>query len=104
MLGISVEITRFVDDHQPGWVECNLVDAQGKKHLFIEKAPVVSLEDLDAGSSYPRVGIIGCEVIERKRVDGRDVVKIKTEKPWGIESVEGQASFDVLSDQLVDFN
>ncbi len=104
MLGISVEITRFVDDHQPGWVECILVDAQGQKHRFIEKVPVVSLEDLDAGSSYPRAGIIGCQVIERKCVDARDVVRIETEKPWGIESVDGQAWFDVLSDQLVDFD
>jgi hypothetical protein len=102
MTGVRVDITRFVDDGQPGWVECKLVDTQGHAHYFIEKVPVVSLEDLEASSSYPRVGLIACEVIERKFVDGREIAIINTERPWAIESVEGHADFGVFSDLLVD--
>ena len=102
MTGVRVDITGFVDDGQPGWVECKLIDAQGQEHYFIEKVPVVSLEDLEASSSYPRVGLIACEVIDRKFVDGREIAIVNTERPWAIGSVEGQVEFSVYSDQLVD--
>jgi len=32
MLGIRVDIVRFVDPWQPGVVECRFVDASGKDH------------------------------------------------------------------------
>ena len=102
MIGVRVDIIRFVDDCHPGWVECKLIDTQVREHYFIEKVPVVSLEDLEASSSYPRVGLIACEVIERKLVDGREIAIVNTERPWAIESVEGDAEFSVFSAQLVD--
>jgi hypothetical protein len=104
MPGIKVEISRYVDDYQPGIVECLFVDAWGKQHLFVEKAPVVSSENLDAGSSYPRAGVIACQVIERRNIDGREVVAVDTEMPWHIESTAGKSSFDVSPDQLIEFD
>jgi hypothetical protein len=101
MQGVKVEITRWVDDHQPGIVECSLIDACGNRHLFIEKLPIVSSESLDAGSSYPRAGIIECRVTERRIHDGREVVVITTEMPWHIESTIGKSSFEVTPEQLV---
>ena len=101
MLAIKVKITRFVDDHQPGWVECSFVDAHGRTHLFIEKAPVVSLEHLDASSSYPTDGVIGCIVV--KGSDSmQGMVTVSTEEPWYIESDEGLLLFDVWNDQLTE--
>ena len=97
---VKIEITKFVDEGQPGWVECSLEDAAGQKHLFIEKVPVVTLEELDAGSFYPRAGVFACEVIERMRSENRSIVRISTASPWAIESVDGQTQFEVLSDQL----
>lgn len=102
MISVKVEITRFVDDGQPGWVECKLVDAYGREHLFLEKVPVVSLEDLDGSSAYPLPGLIGCEVIERKLIDGVEIVTINSAMPWSIESVDGEEVFCVRSDQLKD--
>jgi hypothetical protein len=55
-LGVSVEISRYVDDSQPGWVECRLVDVLGDEHLFVEKVPVVTRVDLDAASNFPQGG------------------------------------------------
>ena len=63
MLGIKVTIERFTLESQPGWVECRFADAAGTSHVFEEKVPVVSDEDLDAGSVYPRAGVIGCQVV-----------------------------------------
>jgi hypothetical protein len=98
---ISVQITAFVDDHQPGFVECGLTDAQGQVHRFIEKAPVVSRENLWSDSDYPRPGLIGCEV-EAEWTDeaGRALAKVSTELPWHIESVDGVHQFTLLTSQL----
>ena len=102
MVAVTVEITKFVDESQPGWVECKLVDAYGREHLFIEKVPVVCLEDLDASSIYPQPGVIACELIERISVGAAEIVKINSERPYAIESVDGNVLFDVQPDQLVD--
>jgi hypothetical protein len=62
---ICVQIVRFVDSHQPGWVECELVDAARPRHIIIEKVPVVTTKDLDANSKYPALGSVPCEVLKR---------------------------------------
>ena len=102
MNSVKVEITRLMDEGQPGWVECKLVDAYGREHLFVEKVPVVSSENLDASSAYPQPGSIDCEVIERKFIGGVEIVTINSAKPWAIESVDGEEVFCVRSDQLED--
>ena len=63
MVGVSVEIVRYVDDSQPGWVEARLRDASGREGAFVEKAPVLTEAPLSAGSSYPQPGVIACEVV-----------------------------------------
>jgi hypothetical protein len=101
MLGIRVEIFRNADGSVPGWVECRLIDALGHEHVFVEKVPVVTTAHLDAGSDFPQVGIIACIVLgSSERDDGRHVVHIDTQTPWGIESTAGRSRFDVLAEQL----
>lgn len=100
MLGVSVEIRRYVDDSQPGWVECRLTDADGCEWVFVEKVPIVTVEPLDAQSDYPRRGVIACRVVERP-VDGR--VVIDTEQPWGVEATSGETRFAVRPEQLEEF-
>ena len=102
MFNLSVQVERFVDDHQPGFVECVLVDADGRRHKFIEKGPVVSTADLWIDSEYPQPGRLGCTV-DRKWVDelGRCLVQVSTECPWSIESIAGETKFTVLEQQIV---
>ncbi|MCB1056781.1 MAG: hypothetical protein KDD11_14865 [Acidobacteria bacterium] len=98
-----MQIIRWLDDHQPGWVECSFRDLHGVEHRFREKAPVVSGSALDAGSAYPQPGLLGCVVLERTPGDdGRTVVSVDTERPWGIESVEGRTRFEVAPEDLVE--
>jgi hypothetical protein len=105
VLSIKVKIERFTDDWQPGFVECCFVDALGNLHVFEEKVPIVSLEDLTAQSVYPRDGVIACSLIaSRAGADGREVVTVDTEQPWVIESKAGQSRFDVFRNQLVEFD
>jgi hypothetical protein len=74
---------------------------EGRKHLFIEKVPVVTVEDLTEVSSYPRRGTIECVLLRQWRdSEGREIASIDTDKPWGIESTAGQTQFDVLTSQL----
>ena len=100
MAYIAVEITKFVSEHFPGFVECRLVDAAGVEHRFIEKGSIVSQADLWSDSEYPQPGFIGC-VIEREWTDehGRSLICANTDKPWSIESVAGCSIFVVLDVQ-----
>ncbi|MGJ7528336.1 hypothetical protein [Variovorax sp. GB1P17] len=101
---IAIEISRWVDDAQPGWVECKLVDAKGWVHLFVEKGPVVTAEPLGPESSYPRPGSIACE-IEAELTDaaGRSLARVSTTRPWDVASSAGESTFVVLASQLVDW-
>ncbi len=91
-----VQIVRFVDADQPGWVECELVDANGRHHIIREKVPVLTAERLDANSEYPIPCGILCEVLERYNDEkGHELALITTKKPWWIESVEGLTEFVV---------
>lgn len=58
VLDLAVDIVRFVEDYQPGIVEAEFVDAEGRRHKFIEKVPILSAADLVAESNYPRRGAV----------------------------------------------
>jgi hypothetical protein len=104
MLGIRVTIVRYISDEpQPGIVECKLEDAHGREWSFVEKTAKVSAEPLDAHTSYPQRGVVAGEIIGRSMDDaGREVIRISTERPWRVESVDGVTQFDVLAESLVE--
>ena len=102
MLRMRVDISRYVDGSFPGWVECTLVDAYGDDHVFVEKVPVVTKAHLDAASSYPQSGVIACVVLGSGQSDnGRRLVHIDTQTPWGVQSLAGTSRFYVFPEQLV---
>lgn len=98
---LAVQIERFVDDHFPGFVECAFIDAEGVRHEFVEKLPIVSEANLNAASAYPQPGHIDC-TIEESWLDalGRSIARINTDKPWSVESVAGLTLFTVYKEQL----
>ena len=98
---VKVEILKYTDDHFPGWVECRLIDANLTEHIFNEKVPVVTDAAIDATTSLPQPGVIGCILgAMTKRQDGSEILTVNTAKPWGIESVKGQTQFEVFSHQI----
>jgi hypothetical protein len=105
-IGVSVSITRYVsDDPQPGIVECEFSDANGRRWSFVEKTAIVSAEYLDARTSYPRPGVIACEIVERRRDGtGQEIIVIDTERPWGVESIDGSKRFEVIPASLVEWD
>jgi hypothetical protein len=38
---LAVQIVRFVDKHQPGWVECEFVDAQEQRPPLLTRCRVL---------------------------------------------------------------
>jgi hypothetical protein len=101
MYFVSVQIVRFVDGSFPGWVECELVDAEGRRHLITEKVPMVTVTDLDSDSKYPTPGTVACEVLKRYRDGtGQELAHVSTAMPWSIESAEGLSEFTVLASLL----
>ena len=103
MTSVRVEITRWVDDYQPGIVECKLIDAGGREWLFIEKLPLVTTDDsLSASSLYPVKGLIACKVLAYiEDLSRQRTVRISTEDPWNITATDGQTTFDVRPEQIV---
>ena len=106
MLGIKVAIVRYIgDEPQPGIVECQFEDAHGHRWSFVEKTAIVSKENLDAKATYPQEGVVACEMLQRSLdATGRETIRVDTERPSHIESVEGETKFDVLPESLIEFN
>lgn len=99
---LKVKIVRYVDDCQPGIVECEFQDAQGRSHKVIDKVPIFTDELLSAQSTYPAPGAIACEILDQWRdTRGRDLVRISIARPWGDESTEGLSEFIVVASQLM---
>jgi hypothetical protein len=64
MADLIVTITGSADEHQPGQVEFEFTDADGRLHTFMESAAVVSRPELTAASLYPCVGRLSCQIAE----------------------------------------
>lgn len=94
MAELKAQIVRFTDPGQPGVVVAEFFDANGKLHSIEDKVPVLSLEDLDASSSYPRDTMLQGEVIEL--LENRIRIRLS----WGVEDSEGNNTFVVPADQI----
>lgn len=104
MKAIKIEIIEFISNDQPGFVECKFFDAWDKEHRVQEKISVVTEKDLNKSSVYPQDGIIACEVTEIWiDINNRKLFTVTTEKPWGIDSIDGLNKFDLLEWQLIEF-
>jgi hypothetical protein len=100
---LSVQIVRFVKEHQPSIVACDFKDAEGNVHITIDKVPIFTSDLLTRDSRYPHPGRIRCEVLDRWRdTSGRELARITTDKPDRVESTKGISQFVVLSSHLSD--
>lgn len=103
MKAIKILITSFIDDHQPGFVECKFYDAYGKEHIVQDKVPIVTEKDLDANSEYPQDGIVACEILKvRYDPKGQKILTVDTSKPWAVDTIYGLTEFDVFEEQLIE--
>src|SRR5260221_8839703 len=98
---LIVQIVRFVDGGFPGWVQCEFMDAEGRKHSLIDKVSTFISKSLDAESSYPQGGVVRCKILSQSCDEKqRELVRVTTARPDVVESTEGLSEFVVLSTQL----
>jgi hypothetical protein len=95
---VRVQLLRCVDRGCPGFVECELVDADGKRWLFTEKIPVVTTEDVSLDGPFPQPGVVACEVVDSMG----DRLIIDTETPWGVQAADGTHRFGVPRGSVFD--
>jgi hypothetical protein len=57
MVGLKLEVSRFVEEAQPNVVECIFIDSHGKKHSIIERCQLL----------VPTTGVIACQVVQRRK-------------------------------------
>ena len=101
MLTVGVQIIRFTDAAQPGWVECLLQDTSGHEWVFSDKVSIFTSVPLDRCSSFPQPGVIACEVV-REWIDenNRRRCIIDTKGIWDIMALSGETQFEVFYDQI----
>ena len=98
----KIKINQFIDDHQPGWVECSFFDALGKEHIARDKVPIFTVEHLDSNSKYPKEGLVGCEIMKTWKNKKKQTVYTVSSSIWGVETIEGLTEFDLFAAQLTD--
>lgn len=97
MPSIEIVVHRIVDYDI---AECELIDAFGQRHRFLEKICVFST-DLLPSSACPTTGVFDCDVIDEwTDANGRALSRVSTATPWRIESVDGITLFVVPSAQV----
>jgi hypothetical protein len=101
LVELAVEIVRFVDDYQPGIVECEFNDADGHRHTLRDKVPIFTTELLDAHIKYPRPGTARCTALSVwQDLLGRELIALSTAVPFSIRSIDGLSEFVVMQSQV----
>ena len=95
---LKINIIEYSDEHFPAYVTCSFIDVFGKIWYIDEKAPVVSSDNITKKTKLPITGYAAGEIISQNK----DIVCFCTEKPWGIESRDGENKFFVNENQIID--
>ena len=98
MTCLCIDIVGFADESFPGFVHCAFADANGNRHTFIEKIPVVTAQDLWSDSIYPQPGVLPCQSVECSHDDAGRALALVSINPMGPAY---PAKFIVLESQLV---
>lgn len=95
MFEIKAKATKIIDNTDyPEVVLIEVIDFEGHKHNFIEKWPVVSVQEFDG--SVPKDCTIACTLVEEKE---RSCI-VDTSKPWSIVSEKGVTVFEISKEVL----
>jgi hypothetical protein len=104
MTAVACQVVRWVaDEPQPGLVEAQLTDSDGRLWRFIDREPIFwSQAAVTRLSHFPVAGAIRCQIIGHEVLaDGREVVTVDTGRPDGVDS-EGVTIFRVPASAISD--
>src|ERR1700677_1887837 len=102
MTEVRCRVVRWVaDEPQPGLVEAQLTDADGRVWSLIDKEPIFCRDPVSRETVFPVPAVIRCRVLARKiRPDGQEIVTIDTANPDGVDS-DGVTIFTMSARCLV---
>lgn len=97
---VKAKIVKWISDEpQPGIVETQIEDAEGKVWVISDKASVVSAEEITAETQLPVDTLLECEVLNKNNDSKTARISLK---PWGLETVNGIDEFTINQTTLVD--
>ena len=103
MSEVRVQIVEFIPGDYDDFLIVELTDAFGAVHRFQDKSPIFGYDgDIDQHTRLPVPGVFDCVVVERFQQDGRELVRINTEKPFDIQSLDDGYDFIVTPDMVVE--
>ena len=98
---LRIDIIGFAGEYFPGFVHCAFADANGKRHTFIEKIPIVTTLMLWSDSSYPQPGMVPCDTVEVLQDESqRSLALVSISVKGSMDSPYDSAQFVVLESQL----
>lgn len=97
---IRVQITRFVEHHQPDILEFTFSDYYQNTHKVIDKISVITDKKLSEESTYPVEEWIQIEVLSFEKNNDEEIYTIKFNESYGIETIEGKSYFEIRRDQI----
>lgn len=102
MLGIRARVLRWISDEpQPGWIEVEFIDADGRRWLVHDKPPIFAEppDGILQTSSFPMPTLIPCDVVSRQTSpDGRGLVTVVLRHA---ETTTREVRFTVAASELV---
>jgi hypothetical protein len=102
MLGVRATVLRWISDEpQPGWIEVEFIDAEGRQWLVHDKPPIFALPPggISATSAYPMPTLIPCDVESRQLSPaGRELVTVVLHHTG---ATTGQERFQVAAADLL---
>jgi hypothetical protein len=108
MKQLAIQVKRCLDnEHDPGWIECDFVDVESRRHTIVDKIPIFRIDPafdpLDSNTNWPQPAGVPCEILNTWRDPlGRELARITTDRPWHVESTEKLSEFVVFASQLSD--
>ena len=97
---VRIQIVEFLSWDQPGFVAATLTDVDDVAHTFHDKVPIFTDAALYPDTELPVLGTLACTVLEVLKRDGRELIRVDTEKPFDVESTKGWYHFVVAPDAL----
>ena len=94
---LALSVTKYLgDDPQPGIVQCEFEDSDGRTHTIVDKLYIFVDRLLSDQDSYPVPGTVQCQILDEWRsADGQELARIRS-----VESTDGLSEFVVLKQQL----
>jgi hypothetical protein len=97
---LRATITRWEDDHFPGFIECRFTDRFGQEWVIIDKVPALTSDHVTSNGPFPTPILIDCKVMmwfQDSAGQRYGLIALVH-----VETTDGMSVFEVSGDQLIE--